>query len=535
MPRPLRKVVLCILDGWGWREQREGNAVALARTPTFDWLSHHCPGGLLEAAGTHVGLPAGQIGNSEVGHTNLGAGRVVLQDLPIIDQAIRVGDLARRPAITELIAGLRSSGGRCHLMGLLSPGGVHSHKEHILALAGLLTEAGIEVIAHLFTDGRDVEPTSAANHLQEFTRRADKVIVGSLAGRYYAMDRDQRWERTARAYSAIAEGLTGGQVESYPCLLTALKEGYRRGLTDEFLLPCVIGSYQGMRPGDGLVMANFRADRVWQLLTALTDPQFDHFARPIRPAFVGAVGMKDYSAHLAEFWRPIFSREPIKFGLGESIAQAGWSQLRLAESEKYAHVTCFFNGGYEGGSGSAVPGEERVVIPSPKVNTYDLQPQMSAPEVTEQLVKAITADRFDLIVVNYANPDMVGHTGQLEAAVEAVEAVDQCLAQAVKAVHSSGMAMLVTADHGNCELMTVPESGEPHTAHTVSPVPVMLLNGPSAVALRSGCLADVAPTILELMGAPIPIQMSGCSLLDIPATQTNLAQTLRTSQMSHPR
>lgn len=514
MPSPLRKVVLCILDGWGWREQRKGNAVALARTPTFDWLKQHCPGGLLEAAGIHVGLPAGQAGNSEVGHTNLGAGRVVLQDLPIIDQTIRAGDLARRPAIARLIAGLRSSRGRCHLMGLLSPGGVHSHKEHILALARLLTEeAGIEVIAHLFTDGRDVEPKSAAAYLQEFAQRADKVIVSSVCGRYYAMDRDQRWERTALAYSAIAQGLAGG-LESYPCALTALEESYRKGLTDEFLLPCVIGSYQGLRPQDALLMANFRADRVLQLLAALTDPQFDHFARPIRPSFVGAVGMLDYSEHLAKFWQPIFSKKPIEAGLGESIAQAGWSQLRLAESEKYPHVTRFFNGGYE----SALPGEEHVVIPSPKVKTYDLQPQMSAPEVTEQLVKAIAAGRFDLIVVNYANPDMVGHTGKLEAAIAAVEAVDRCLAQVVKVVRSCGSTMLVTADHGNCELMTAPESGGPHTAHTVSPVPVMLLNGPAEAALRCGRLADVAPTILELMGAPIPAQMSGGSLLN-PATQ----------------
>jgi 2,3-bisphosphoglycerate-independent phosphoglycerate mutase len=508
-PRP---VVLCILDGWGFRAQREGNAIALANTPNWDRISAACPHALLETSGLEVGLPKGQMGNSEVGHMNLGAGRVVMQDLPRIDRAIEDGSLARNPALIELIGRLRDSRGTLHVMGLLSPGGVHSHQDHIAALARFASLAGVPVKIHAFLDGRDTPPSSAKEFLAKF--QADiagaDIQIATVSGRYYAMDRDNRWDRVRKAYDAMVLAQGGAASDA----LAAVEQSYRAGQTDEFVVPAVIAGYAGMKDGDGLLMANFRADRAREILSALVDPAFAGFERARVPAFAAMLGLTEYSNELNRFLGVLFPAESLTHILGQVIAEAGLTQLRIAETEKYAHVTFFFNGGEE----KAFPGEERILVPSPKVATYDLQPEMSAPEVTDRLVAAIGSGHFDVIVVNYANGDMVGHTGILPAAIKAAETIDACLGRVERAIVEAGGTMLVTADHGNAEQMLDSVTGQPHTAHSVGPVPAVLVNPPASIqSLENGRLADVAPTLLALLNLPQPSEMTGHSLVHLDA------------------
>ncbi len=505
-PKP---VVLCILDGWGHNPNTADNAIRGANAPTWSRLAAACPHTLLDTSGGAVGLPAGQMGNSEVGHMTIGAGRIVLQDLPRIDAAIADNSLAGLPPLQEFVSALHASGGTAHLLGLLSPGGVHATQDHIAALARILTEQGITVVIHAFLDGRDTPPRSAAGFVDKFRSQVADLpglSFGTLAGRYYAMDRDQRWDRVTKAYTAMVIG----NGEHAADAAAAITTGYAADTGDEFILPTVIGPYAGMQDGDGLLMANFRADRAREILTALLDPEFDGFQRPREVNFAAALGMVEYSEHLNRLMPAIFPSIPIANTLGEIAAQAGLSQLRIAETEKYAHVTFFFNGGGE----KEFPGEERILVASPKVATYDLQPQMSADELTDRLIAAIESDRFDLIILNYANGDMVGHTGDYAAAVQAVEAVDRCLARLEKAVAQAGGTWLITADHGNCERMIDAETGEPHTAHTTGPVPAVLVNaGKTVTGLNRGGLADIAPTILDLLALPQPPEMTGKSLL----------------------
>ncbi len=508
----IRPVVLCILDGWGYRAERENNAIALANTPVYDRLWRTAPRGWLQTSGLAVGLPEGQMGNSEVGHMNLGSGRVVMQDLPRIDKAIADNDIPGLPAWQKLVAALRQSGGACHLMGLLSDGGVHSHQNHMAALARLLAAEGIPVRIHAFLDGRDTPPKSALEFLARFERDIaglDDCRIVSVSGRYYAMDRDKRWDRVQQAYDVIAKAV-GARAAS---VAEAINESYGRDATDEFVQPTVIGDYAGMKDGDGLLMANFRADRAREILTALVDPEFDGFDRGKPFAFAARVGMVDYSTALAPYIDTLFPSLDLKGTLGETVAAHGLRQLRTAETEKYAHVTFFFNGGVE----TPFEGEDRILVPSPKVATYDLKPEMSAGEVTDNLVKAIRSEEYDLIVVNYANPDMVGHTGILSAAIKAAETVDHCLGRLEEALKEVGGVMLVTADHGNLEMMVDPDTAEPYTAHTTFDVPILLVNGENAgltdFTLGDGRLADVAPTVLALMGVPQPAEMTGRSLL----------------------
>jgi 2,3-bisphosphoglycerate-independent phosphoglycerate mutase len=507
---PMRPVVLCILDGWGINPEREANAVALAETPNFDRIWAEYPHGQLAAHGPAVGLPEGQMGNSEVGHTNIGAGRVVWMDLPRIDNAIADGSFAANAALAGFVRQVRASRGVAHVAGLASPGGVHSHQRHVAAAAAVMAKAGVPVAVHAFLDGRDVPPRSAAGQVAELEAALPEgAHIATVSGRFYAMDRDRRWDRVALAVAAVlrGEGLRA------PSAVEAVEAGYARGETDEFVTPTVIGDYAGARDGDGLFFANFRADRARQLLGALVDPGFDGFEVGARPRWAAVLGMVQYSDTLDRFMPAMFPSEEIVNTLGAWVAGKGLRQFRLAETEKYPHVTFFLNGGVE------VPaaGEDRHMAPSPKVRTYDLQPEMAAAEVTERLVRAIRSGNYDLIVVNYANPDMVGHTGDLQAAIRAVEAVDEGLGQALAAVEEAGGAMIVTADHGNAEVMVDPATGGPHTAHTLNPVPVVLVGGPDGARLRDGGrLSDLAPSLLELMGLEQPAEMTGRSLVMAP-------------------
>ena len=506
---PRRPVVLCVLDGWGHRDQpSDDNAILAARTPNLARMSKVSPFGLLDASELHVGLPPGQMGNSEVGHTNLGAGRVVMQDLPRIDLAIADGSLAANPTLQTFIAKLKASGGRCHLMGLISPGGVHSHQDQIAALARFVAAGGVPVVLHAFLDGRDTPPSSAIEYLTKFIADTEGAgTIATVSGRYYAMDRDKRWERVAIAYDALVSAK--GVAASDP--LAAITASYAAGKTDEFVLPSVIGAYDGMRDGDGLLMGNFRSDRAREILTALLDPAFDGFTRSRAPRFTAALGLVEYSTSLNAFMSALFLPVPLTKILGAVLADAGKTQLRIAETEKYAHVTFFFNGGEE----RQFAGEQRILVPSPKVATYDLKPEMSAFEVTDKLVEAVESRQFDFILVNYANTDMVGHTGDFAAAVQAVEAVDTCLGRLEAAVAKVGGVLLITADHGNAEMMRDDSTGQAHTAHTINLVPFIVVDGPAEVTrlAKGGKLADVAPTVLDLMGLPQPAEMTGHSLL----------------------
>ncbi|GGC37162.1 2,3-bisphosphoglycerate-independent phosphoglycerate mutase [Siccirubricoccus deserti] len=508
MPHAPKPVMLVILDGWGWREDPADNAVRQARTPTFDALWAAGPRAFLHTSGHDVGLPGGQMGNSEVGHLNLGAGRVVMQDLPRIDAAVADGSIAGLPALTDLIARLKASGGTCHLIGLLSPGGVHSHQKHAAALARVVSGAGVPVALHLFTDGRDTSPRAALDYIRTLLddiAGLPGVRVSTVTGRYYAMDRDNRWERVSQAYDVMvsAEGARAADP------VATVAAAHAKDVTDEFIPATAIGDYAGMRDGDGVLCFNFRADRVREILTALLDPGFEGFQRSRVIRFAAAAGMTQYSTALDTFLGTLFAPQSMVDILGEVVSRAGRTQLRMAETEKYPHVTYFLNGGEE----RPYPGEDRIMVPSPKVATYDLQPEMSAPELTEKAVEAIGTGKFDLIVLNFANPDMVGHTGSLPAAIKAVETVDSGLGRIVAAVKAQGGALLVTADHGNCEMMRDPVTGGPHTAHTTNPVPVLVVGAPQGTTLAEGRLADVAPTLLALMGLPQPTAMTGRSLL----------------------
>lgn len=505
-PRP---VVLCVLDGWGVRPDAPDNAVTRAHAPNYRSYLAHYPNALLDASEEHVGLPKGQIGNSEVGHMNLGAGRVVYQDLPLIDHTIAQGKLAALPALQNFIQKMLASKGTCHLMGLASPGGVHAHQNHIVALAKIIGEAGVPVAIHGFLDGRDVPPQSADQQIAKLVGDISglkNVRLATLCGRYYAMDRDQRWDRVQKAYELLTEGKGTAATDA----AASIKASYAANVTDEFVLPVTLNGYQGMQDGDGVLFANFRTDRARQILMALLQPAYSSFTRAKVINFAASLGMVEYSDELNRLMPALFPPKKITHGLGEIVAEAGLRQLRIAETEKYPHVTFFFNGGRE----EPYPNEERIVVPSPKVATYDLQPEMSAVTVTDKVVTAINSGTLDFVVLNYANPDMVGHTGSIDAAIKAVSTIDLCLARLVDAVKQQGGLVLLTADHGNCEMMYDPITQGPHTAHTLEKVPVILINAPKNISkLRDGKLADVAPTLLQLMGLPKPTQMDGESLI----------------------
>lgn len=504
MPVP-KPVVLCILDGWGLSDRREDNAPALAHVPNFNRIWANCPHATLITHGPDVGLPTGQMGNSEVGHTNIGAGRVVAMDLGAIDLAVEDGSFAQNPALLDFAAQLKASGGVAHLMGVISDGGVHGHLNHVIAAAAALTAQGVPVALHAITDGRDVPPSSAGGYMAELMARLPAgARLATVTGRYWAMDRDTRWERVIRAYDALVHARGERAMDG----AAAIAASYAKGETDEFLAPTVIGDYAGARDGDGVFCLNFRADRAREILAMLAQPGFDAHPTGPRPVWAAVLGMVEYSDAHNGYMTTAFPKRSIVNTLGEWVAAQGKTQFRLAETEKYPHVTFFLNGGRE------VPfvGEDRAMPPSPKVATYDLQPEMSAPAVADQLVAAIERG-YDLIVVNFANPDMVGHTGVLSAAIKAVEAVDQGLGRAIAALDRVGGAMIVTADHGNCEQMWDPVTNGPHTAHTLNPVPVVLVGGPAGATLRPGRLADLAPTVLALMGLPQPPEMTGTSLL----------------------
>ncbi|MGE5554595.1 MAG: 2,3-bisphosphoglycerate-independent phosphoglycerate mutase [Betaproteobacteria bacterium] len=508
----VRPVVLCVMDGWGINPRRDGNAVALANTPNLDHLYERYPTSQLEASGEAVGVMEGQMGDSNIGHLNLGAGRIVYQDLVRISRSIRTRDFFRNPVIQAAMRHARDKGTRLHLMGLVSPGGVHSHSSHLYALLEMAKEQGLtQVFLHCFLDGRDVPPSSAREYLAELEAKCREFGVGRIAtisGRYYAMDRDKRWDRVEKAYRAMVygEGLAARTADE------AVAVAYGRGETDEFVVPTVLQDEDGgpvatIRPNDAVIFFNFRFDRARELTYAFTREDFDAFPRAELPGLF-FVCLTRYDERVQA---PVaFPPQPLTDTLGEYLGRLGKRQFRTAETEKYAHVTFFFNGGVE----KPNPGEDRKLVPSPRVPTYDLQPEMSAYPVADGVVEAVAGGSYDLIVVNFANGDMVGHTGVLEAAIKACEAVDACVGRVAEAVLAAGGALLLTADHGNCEQMIDYETGEPWTAHTLNPVPVCLIDEERrGMKLRSGVLADVAPTLLEIMGLPVPPAMTGQSLL----------------------
>ncbi|CTQ49297.1 2,3-bisphosphoglycerate-independent phosphoglycerate mutase [Jannaschia donghaensis] len=499
-----KPVILCILDGWGISDRPAQSAPDCADTPTFDRLMATCPHATLTTFGPAVGLPEGQMGNSEVGHMNIGAGRVVWMDLGLINKAIADDTFAREKALRDWIKGLKASGGTAHLMGVISDGGVHGHIDHLLAAARAVTDAGVKVVIHAITDGRDVAPRSAEGFVETLRDGLpDGASVGTLTGRYFAMDRDTRWDRVRRAWAAMvwAEG------EHVKDADAAVVDARSRDESDEFIQPTILGDYDGMQDGDGVFCLNFRADRAREILSALAAPDFDGFETNGRPD-LSMLGMVNYSEAHDAFMSTVFPKQTVPNTLGHWIATKGRTQFHLAETEKYPHVTFFLNGGVE----EPEEGEDRLMPRSPDVATYDLQPEMSSVEVTDAFVAAIEKG-YDLIVVNYANPDMVGHTGDLAAATAACEAVDRGLARVMDALEGTDGAMIVCADHGNCETMVDPVTGKAHTAHTLNPVPVILWGGPEDAALRDGKLGDLAPTLLALMGIEPPEEMTGQSLL----------------------
>ena len=501
-----RKVILVIMDGWGLGTKKMSDAIQQSKTPFVNSLYTKYANSTLVTCGEDVGLPEGQMGNSEVGHLNIGAGRIVYQELQRINVAIKTGELANNKTFLEAVSYAKTNNKPLHLMGLVSDGGVHAHINHLTAICDYCKANGLnEVYIHAFTDGRDTDPKSGLGFITTLTRHLQNSVgkIATISGRYYAMDRDQRWERMAPAYAAIA----GAQaVHRADTALQALQQAYARGETDEFVAATVLPQAAAMQDGDAVVFMNFRADRARQLTACFTDPAFNGFDRVPLPKLSCFVCLSEYDARFPA--RVAYPPESLRNTLAEVLAAHGKTQLRIAETEKYAHVTFFFNGGVE----QPVSGEERILIPSPKVATYDLQPEMSCPELTVKLTEAIASGRFDAIICNIANPDMVGHTGSLPAAIKAAQAVDRALADVRAAVDAVGGILLVTADHGNVEMMRDPGTGEAHTAHTVGPV-YFVLCGHSGPLRSGGSLRDIAPTLLELMALPQPEEMTGRSLI----------------------
>jgi 2,3-bisphosphoglycerate-independent phosphoglycerate mutase len=512
-PKPL---LLIILDGWGHNPSTHGNAIALARKPTWDELTRDFPQTLIHTSGPAVGLPEGQMGNSEVGHLNIGSGRIIHMDITRIEQLIATGELQRHPVLVNAMA--RGRERRLHLMGLLSNGGVHSVQEHLYALLRMARQAGVEkVFIHAFMDGRDTPPESGIGYMEQLQQQLRSIGVGQVAsvtGRYYAMDRDKRWERTTRAYNALVRG--EGHKTTDP--VAAIRASYEQKVTDEFIEPQVVVDARGeplglIRDEDAVIFFNFRADRARQITSALTDPLLEGIPRSSMPKNLAYVCMTQYDKK-STLPRVLDPEEPQHI-LAHIIAENGMRNLRVAETEKYAHVTYFFNGGVE----TSFPGEERVLIPSPKVATYDLKPEMSAPLVADAVVKAIEGKTFDFIIINFANADMVGHTGKLEPAIQAIETVDACLGRIYAALRREGGGMIITADHGNAEMMIDPVTGGPHTYHTTLPVPLlMVMPGANLPRLREGgSLRDIAPTLLGISGLDRPKEMTGRDLRIFPA------------------
>jgi 2,3-bisphosphoglycerate-independent phosphoglycerate mutase len=511
VPKRPKPVVLTILDGWGYRAQREDNAIAQARKPTYDELLRKFPNTLVHTSGPFVGLPEGQMGNSEVGHLNIGAGRIIYMDITRIDLAIESGELFRNELLLQAME--RGRQRQLHFIGLLSDGGVHSHIHHLFGLLEMARRNGVgRVFVHALMDGRDTPPESGQGYLQQLQDKLAELGVGrvaSVCGRYYAMDRDNRWPRTEKAYRAIVHGEADW---SHADPVEAVRESYKREVTDEFIEPIVLKGRDGqprgrVRDGDAVIFFNFRADRARQLTRALTEPGFDKFSDPTRPKDLSFVSMTRYDKTFT--WAPyVFGPEQLENILADVFAREGLKNMRVAETEKYAHVTYFFNGGVE----KAYPGEERALVPSPKVATYDLQPEMSATGIRDAIVKAVKDGTFDVVVANFANADMVGHSGKLEPTTRAVEAVDDCLGGIYAALREKGGVWLITADHGNAETMRNSD-GSPHTFHTTNPVPFILVSDDNQVRLRpDGALQDIAPTILGLLGIPQPAEMKGRDL-----------------------
>jgi 2,3-bisphosphoglycerate-independent phosphoglycerate mutase len=502
-------VLLLILDGFGYREDTDYNAVTAARKPNWDKLWSNYPHTLIQTSELHVGLPRGQMGNSEVGHLNIGAGRVVYQDLTKVDVAIEDDSFYNNPALCEAAAVAKKNNSTLHILGLLSPGGVHSHELHILAMIELAARGGLKKIAvHAFLDGRDTPPRSAAQSLQLVEDKCKQLGAGhiaSICGRFFAMDRDNRWERVQVAYDMLTQGKSPFTAAS---AAAGLEQAYARGENDEFVQATVIGAATPMQDGDAVVFMNFRADRAREITRALTDDKFDGFARERFPKLANFTTLSSYGEdfHLPNAYAPT----SIHNGLGEYLGKLGLKQLRIAETEKYAHVTYFMNGGIE----QPNPGEDRILVPSPKVATYDMQPEMNAFEVTDKLEAAIRSKQYQAILCNYANGDMVGHTGNMDAAVKAVEALDTCIGRVVNAMLECGGEVLITADHGNAEQMIDRTTHQAHTAHTLNPVPFLYIGRKARIA-DTGALQDVAPTLLAMMGLPQPQEMTGKSLIEI--------------------
>ncbi|MFG3693748.1 2,3-bisphosphoglycerate-independent phosphoglycerate mutase [Stutzerimonas stutzeri] len=510
MPAAPKPLVLMILDGFGHSDSPEFNAIHAANKPVYDRLLASQPHGLISGSGMDVGLPDGQMGNSEVGHMNLGAGRVVYQDFTRVTKAIRDGEFFENPNICAAVDKAVAAGKAVHILGLLSDGGVHSHQDHLVAMAELAAKRGAEhIYLHAFLDGRDTPPKSAQHSIElmqaTFTRLG-KGRVASLIGRYFAMDRDNRWDRVEQAYHLIVEG-KGEHHSDYA--VDGLIAAYERGETDEFVKATTIGEPVRVEDGDAVVFMNFRADRARELTRCFVEPGFDAFQRTRVPQLAGFVMLTQYAASIPA--PSAFAPEPLTNVLGEYLANNGKTQLRIAETEKYAHVTFFFSGGRE----EPFAGEERILIPSPQVATYDMQPEMSAPEVTDRIVEAIEQQRYDVIIVNYANGDMVGHTGVFEAAVKAVECLDKCMGRIVEALDKVGGEALITADHGNVEQMEDAMTGQAHTAHTCEPVPFIYYGKRKLKVREGGVLADVAPTMLTLLGLPVPTEMTGRSIVEL--------------------